>query len=155
MIFIGYEIETKDYRFYDPISKKVATNRDVIFEEDSQWDWAIPKKSISKCLSKTSTLFDLTDDDNDDADEVMPLEESVVELVEHHHNEPYSFREEKPPRRFCNIDNIYDNSQHIQLYLEQCFVIEKKSVTCLQVSKEEVWKQTMKEEFEPIQKNQT
>ena len=33
MIFIGYETETKGYRLYDPIARKLHISRDVIFEE--------------------------------------------------------------------------------------------------------------------------
>ncbi|CAL8151793.1 unnamed protein product [Prunus armeniaca] len=31
--------ESKAYRLYDPIAKKVVISRDVVFEEDKSWDW--------------------------------------------------------------------------------------------------------------------
>ena len=34
MVFIGYVIGSKAYKFYDPDSRKVEISRDVIFEED-------------------------------------------------------------------------------------------------------------------------
>ena len=37
-IFVGYSAETKGYRFYDPTSKKLLINRDVVFDEKSTWD---------------------------------------------------------------------------------------------------------------------
>lgn len=58
-----------------------------------------PNKSISKYLLKTPTLFDLTNDGNDHTEEVMPLEESIEEPMEPHHNEPYLFIEEEFQRR--------------------------------------------------------
>lgn len=39
MVFIGYESNSKAYRFYDPIAKKVCVTRDVVFEKERQWDW--------------------------------------------------------------------------------------------------------------------
>lgn len=39
MIFIGYEVGTKAYKFFDPQENKVPISRDVIFEEDTQWEW--------------------------------------------------------------------------------------------------------------------
>ena len=39
MMFIGYEPNSKAYRFYDPENKKLVVSRDVIFEEDRCWDW--------------------------------------------------------------------------------------------------------------------
>jgi hypothetical protein len=39
MIFIGYESGSKAYRAYDPITKHVHVTRDVVFDEQAQWDW--------------------------------------------------------------------------------------------------------------------
>jgi hypothetical protein len=38
MIFIGYENGSKAYRAYDPIMKHVHVTRDVVFDEQTQWD---------------------------------------------------------------------------------------------------------------------
>ena len=37
-IFIGYSEESKAYRLYNPISKKLIISRDVRFEEEASWD---------------------------------------------------------------------------------------------------------------------
>jgi hypothetical protein len=39
MIFIGYESGSKAYCAYDPITKCVHVTRDVVFDEQAQWDW--------------------------------------------------------------------------------------------------------------------
>jgi transposase InsO family protein len=38
MIFIGYESDSKAYRAYDPIMKRVHVTRDVVFDEQARWD---------------------------------------------------------------------------------------------------------------------
>ena len=38
-ILLGYSEETKGYRLYDPIEKRVVVSRDVSFEEEKEWDW--------------------------------------------------------------------------------------------------------------------
>ncbi|KAK3010509.1 hypothetical protein RJ639_010734 [Escallonia herrerae] len=38
-IFIGYSQESKGYKLYNPIDKKVKVSRDVTFDEKSSWDW--------------------------------------------------------------------------------------------------------------------
>uniref|UniRef100_A0ACD6A031 Uncharacterized protein n=1 Tax=Avena sativa TaxID=4498 RepID=A0ACD6A031_AVESA len=38
-IFVGYEVGSKAYRVYDPITKRLHVTRDVIFEERCPWDW--------------------------------------------------------------------------------------------------------------------
>ena len=31
----------KGYRLFDPVAKRVVVSRDVIFEEEKQWDWDV------------------------------------------------------------------------------------------------------------------
>ncbi|KAL0345416.1 UNVERIFIED_CONTAM: Retrovirus-related Pol polyprotein from transposon TNT 1-94 [Sesamum radiatum] len=37
-IFVGYSLETKGYRFYNPKAKKLLISRDVVFDEKSTWN---------------------------------------------------------------------------------------------------------------------
>jgi hypothetical protein len=39
MIFVGYESGSTTYRCYDPHTKSVLINRDVVFDEDASWNW--------------------------------------------------------------------------------------------------------------------
>lgn len=41
MVLLGYEKGSKAYRVYDPINKKGNVTRDVVFEEEKQWDWSL------------------------------------------------------------------------------------------------------------------
>jgi hypothetical protein len=47
MIFIGYEQGTKGYHVYDIVARKVHINRDIVFDEASQWDWGEESSEIS------------------------------------------------------------------------------------------------------------
>lgn len=38
-VLLGVSEESKAYRLYDPISKRIVVSRDVKFEEDKCWDW--------------------------------------------------------------------------------------------------------------------
>lgn len=38
-VLLGVSEETKAYRLYNPITKKIVVSRDVVFEEDEKWDW--------------------------------------------------------------------------------------------------------------------
>jgi hypothetical protein len=38
MIFVGYERGTKAYMVYDPATRRVHITRDVVFDEEHQWD---------------------------------------------------------------------------------------------------------------------
>jgi hypothetical protein len=38
-IFLGVSEESKGYRLFNLITERVIVSRDVIFEEEKQWDW--------------------------------------------------------------------------------------------------------------------
>lgn len=42
-IFVGYSEQSKSYKLYNPISKKVIVSRDVKFKEEEAWDGNIDK----------------------------------------------------------------------------------------------------------------
>ena len=39
-IFVGYEAGSKAYRLFDPSTRCIHINRDVVFDEAAQWYWA-------------------------------------------------------------------------------------------------------------------
>lgn len=45
-IFVGYSSVSKAYKVYHPQSGKVIVSRDVHFNEDQQWDWKNPQRTI-------------------------------------------------------------------------------------------------------------
>ena len=38
-VLLGVSEESKAYRLYNPITKKIVISRDVVFEEKREWDW--------------------------------------------------------------------------------------------------------------------
>ncbi|CAH9099164.1 unnamed protein product [Cuscuta epithymum] len=38
-IFIGYSTQSKAYRLYNPLTKRIVISRNVIFDEDAAWSW--------------------------------------------------------------------------------------------------------------------
>ena len=43
-VLLGISEESKAYRLYDPVSKKIVVSRDVIFEENECWNWGRSNK---------------------------------------------------------------------------------------------------------------
>ena len=39
-IFIGYSEESKAYKLYNPLTKKLVVSRDVVFNEAEAWSWS-------------------------------------------------------------------------------------------------------------------
>ena len=44
---LGVSDESKAYRLFDPISKKIIVSRDVIFEENKGWNWNMSSEEIT------------------------------------------------------------------------------------------------------------
>jgi hypothetical protein len=40
MVFMGYDVGSKAYKLYDPVSQRAHVSRDVVFDEDASWEWA-------------------------------------------------------------------------------------------------------------------
>jgi hypothetical protein len=41
MIFVGYDQNSKGYKFYNRNEGKMMINRDVEFNEEETWDWKV------------------------------------------------------------------------------------------------------------------
>lgn len=62
-IFIGYCLESKAYRLYNPLSGKVIISRNVVFDEKSSWNWS--EKQIQQDIS---IPFELSPDEGQEVD---------------------------------------------------------------------------------------
>jgi hypothetical protein len=49
-IFIGYDEQSKAYKLFNPITKKVIVSRDVVFKEEESWDGNIDKTIIGTTI---------------------------------------------------------------------------------------------------------
>ncbi|KAK3001644.1 hypothetical protein RJ639_020743 [Escallonia herrerae] len=38
-VFICYDLRSKDYKLYNPSNGEIVVSRDVIFDEESSWEW--------------------------------------------------------------------------------------------------------------------
>ena len=45
-VLLGVSDESKAYRLFDPVSKKIIVSRDVVFEETKGWNWDMSREEI-------------------------------------------------------------------------------------------------------------
>ena len=38
-VFLGVSVASKAYKLFNPLTKKIVTSRNVIFDEESTWNW--------------------------------------------------------------------------------------------------------------------
>ena len=46
-IFVGYDQSSKGYKLYNPDNNKIVISRDVIFNEEREWDFGVCKKEYN------------------------------------------------------------------------------------------------------------
>lgn len=64
-MLLGVSEESKAYKLYDPIKKKIWISKDVKFQEDAVWDWGEAKTSITLDTSELNPLEESSQEDDE------------------------------------------------------------------------------------------
>ena len=151
-IFVGYGERRMGYRLYNPITKKVITSRDVIFEEDKSWEWNGDKEAV-KWIT-TDLILEGEEVPTVLVEEpIVPAEEPVVPAAEPQspvfipaaepqspvHRFPVFNRRNTPgassstppsasslegPRKMRNLEELYDTTQVMEDTTLFCFHVD-------------------------------
>lgn len=57
-IFIGYCLDTKAYKLYNHITHKVVICRDVVFRENTRWEWQAGASPATVCVSSDESSYE-------------------------------------------------------------------------------------------------
>ncbi|GKU96667.1 hypothetical protein SLEP1_g9878 [Rubroshorea leprosula] len=145
-IFLGYSDETKGYRFYNPITKKLLISRDVIFDENNSWNWN----------EKKSPGFVLVDGILE-VDPIMTegeMGEGQSSSTPNSGSRSCPSSPETPPaprkaRRVRSLVEIYEQTQ-------RCQMAHVEEPSCFEEAMEnKKWCKAMDEEMEALERNQT
>lgn len=169
-IFLGVSEESKGYRLFDPIAKKIVISRDVVFEEDKQWEWGVNyKEQILLDLDwgeNDEKMSESEEDDGNSEDRNMGntgennqegesessnggtederrMNESGV--IEGRMRRPPSYLED-----FVSGEGLSEDEVHmVQVNLSEDLVYFEEAVKSLH------WRVAMDSEIESIEKNKT
>ncbi|KAL4032606.1 hypothetical protein IC575_005686 [Cucumis melo] len=102
---VGYSENSKAYRLYNPVSRKIIISRDVIFSEDESWNW-------NDDVDEAKSPFHVNIDENEVAQE---LEQAEIQAVESSSSSTSSStsNDEISPRRMRSIQEIYNTTNRI------------------------------------------
>ncbi|KAL0410958.1 UNVERIFIED_CONTAM: Retrovirus-related Pol polyprotein from transposon TNT 1-94 [Sesamum latifolium] len=131
LVFVGYNDQSKGYRLLDPFTKKVIISRDVIFDENSAWDFK--EKQIVEYEYYHDPLTSQAGPSQVQNDESQGIEDD--------------FDGESPPRKTRPLSEIYETTEQV------LFVSEPQSFE--DASRDECWTKAMNEEMITIEKNET
>ena len=152
MVFIGYEVETKAYRCFDPDNAMVHISRDVIFEENAKWNWSNHAEGISTLTFNPDLCVESISEDSSHTE--RDLDEDHMETP-HEASSPRSESHEPEPRRYKSLTQLYSETDPMQAEGEECLIMFEEPSTYVEAAREEVWKRAIKEEMEAIDRNQT
>jgi transposase InsO family protein len=155
MVFFGYEKGSKAYRVYNPLTKKVVVTRDAVFEEDKPGPWPWDKEQVNNQTGTNKlTSFQLQDERVIVDESNGGGSESGIQST-HEGNEDRNRGDlRQTPVRLRSIAEIYEETEPVNL-LGACLIGVEEPTCFDEASKEESWRQAMKEEIDSINSNQT
>lgn len=165
-VLLGISEESKAYKLYDPIAKKVHISRDVIFAENEHWNWKFNSKDSSSLLDDSA---------ESNSEELEEVEANIPNITE---NEDADASPCTPPANNTNEDHPESSSPTTSApgrirtrpgYLDD-YVVDEEELDELNLAifsqsedptsyeeavKEDKWKKAMQLEMKAIEKNQT
>lgn len=145
-IFLGISNESKAYRLYNPITKKIVISGDVIFNEDCFWPW-----NSNVVQQVPVPLVDETEDDVPTVAHDNQQNETSFELPSESIIEPRPQRDRRRPAWMSDYEvtgiDSEDAFTHFALFSD-C-----DPTTFETAVKEMKWQKAMDEEMESIEKN--
>jgi transposase InsO family protein len=162
-ILIGVSDESKAYRLYDPILKKITVSRDVIFEEGEKWNWNVNSE-------EGKITLDWGDDGSDmeDSNEELDIETEVINAGNHEHtlqieerqhevqqHKERPIRERRPPSRLQDYESGEGHSEEEQEVRMVLFMSNDDPTNYKEAMNDVKWIEAMKRKIDSIGKNKT
>ncbi|KAG8490934.1 hypothetical protein CXB51_014700 [Gossypium anomalum] len=146
-IFVGYSSETKRYRFYNPLSKKLLISHDVVFDEKNSWNWKELQAGLEALLENGECLDTHPSQENGDGSSCSsaPSSPSVVPNT----TSSSSSTSESPPRKWRSLAEIYESTEQFQ------FAQIKDPIVFEEAVKSKEWRDTMDDEMEALERKKT
>ncbi|CAL9028826.1 unnamed protein product [Prunus brigantina] len=152
-VFLGVSEVSKAYKLYNPVTKKIVVSRDVIFDEDTMWNW-----SENRSVQQQIPVYDDSDNEEVAAPETQAQQppQPEVQSSEQFEEERYNLRDEnsrKRPAWMMDYDVSYSSSDDENAHF--ALLVDSDPITYTEAVKEEKWREAMDNEIMSIEKNQT
>ncbi|GAU13723.1 hypothetical protein TSUD_348270 [Trifolium subterraneum] len=164
-VHLGVSEESKAYKLYDPMQKKIIISRDVIFDENSCWNWdEKPKAQTSQLEEETISEYEQeTTPEIDDQGINIENEQGHEETEEDNDNDEGNSgatrqlppRTRNPPGWVHDYVTNLEDSDIDQMQNLAVFCDNSDPHTYEEASKMVVWRKAMDQEIESIERNDT
>jgi transposase InsO family protein len=159
-VLLGVSEESKAYKLYDPVDKKIIISRDVVFEESKAWEWNKSQKSDNKLNQNDyNDEWSQTDEIPDETEEMHDNEDAIVEnTTSESEDEATPIRQarvRKTPARFNDFITGREAEEEDELHNLAVFNSPQDPSTYEEAMKMKVWREAMSAEMESIKRNDT
>ncbi|KAA0066128.1 copia protein [Cucumis melo var. makuwa] len=100
-VFVGSDASLKDYKLYNPVTKKTIVNRDVVFDEEASWNWNDNLEDYK---------FLLFPDDHDEPSDIASPSTPLPSLITPQQSTSSSASSSEGPRGMRSLRDIYDEN---------------------------------------------
>lgn len=156
---LGISEESKAYKLYDPVAKKIIVSRDVIFDETKGWEWDGKSQKLQSIDVEESVDPSVAEDVNahgDSSDNESPLQHASETESEEHDAEPVvTPRSRRPPAWVRDFVTDIENVEDAELHNLAVFSSNHDPTTYEEAAKFEIWRKAMDQEIESIERNDT
>ncbi|TQE03722.1 hypothetical protein C1H46_010696 [Malus baccata] len=158
-VLMGVSEESKAYRLFDLISQKIIISRDVVFEEDEQWNWDEVYEQAVLTDLEWETDEETTTDDEEGSGVIEDIEDDESHEVGEAMTEGSTSQERRtrrPPtwmRDYETGEGLSDEENVSMAHL--ALFTNGDPTTYYDTVKSEKWRQAMQQEIEAIEKNDT
>lgn len=165
LVHLGTEPGSKAYRLLDPMTKKIVVSRDVLFDEEKQWNWSNKGETRSKQSSFGHVLIPLkvASDHTGDESETGGSEDTIVEeedSVMNEEEDSVSETEQSNVRRSSRVSTkpAYLDDYVLVAEVESerlLIVINNEPWDYNEAKRHKVWIKACEDELRSIEKNRT
>jgi len=150
-VLLGVNEESKGYKLFDPIARRVVVSRDVIFEEEKRWDWDGKQIAIDIKWDESEN----ENGENNDREIGETCDEGVGDVSSESEVRVRELRqplERQPPTwmgDYVSGEGLSNDEVHMELMVSTgplCFEEAVKSAN---------WRLAIDNEIKSIEKNQT
>ena len=150
-IFIGYDNNSKGYKLYNPNNGKIVIIRDVVFDEEGEWDFGSGVDDFN--------FFPIEEDDHTQIKQVEEQQEPATPLISPASNtygdSPPSFLNERIEERTRSLQDLYEVTERHDNLTLFCLFADCEPVNFQEAALDEKWRIAMDEEIKAIVKNDT
>jgi hypothetical protein len=144
---VGYNLDSKGYQIYDPITHEILVRRDIIFYENSVLHKSTETKNVKESTTKFYDLGSEEESEHEDSTPARPIQHSTIQHMGNVQGGMQLRRSTRP--RNPTQKELESYALHIEI--DEPLIVQKAFESTHAID----WKQAMDIEYESLIKNQT